>query len=77
MNNSITCLLTTHNKEDLIGSVCNGIINNISELTKEIIVVFDGCIDKTEEIVKNILKDTKVNIKYVWLDCSTYLIESC
>lgn len=68
MNNSITCLLTTHNKEDLIGSVCNGIINNISELTKEIIVVFDGCIDKTEEIVKNVLKDTKVNIKYVYTD---------
>lgn len=68
MEDSITCLLTTHNKEDLIGSVCHGIINNISELTKEIIVVFDGCIDNTEEIVKNILKDTKINIKYVYTD---------
>ena len=68
MDNSITCLLTTHNKEDMIGSVCYGIINNISELTKEIIVVFDGCIDKTEEIVKNILKDITINIKYVYTE---------
>jgi glycosyltransferase involved in cell wall biosynthesis len=68
MNNTITCVLTTHNKEELIGSVCYGIINNISELTKEIIVVFDGCVDKTEEIVKNILKDVNIKIKYIYTD---------
>lgn len=66
MNKSITCLLTTHNKEDMIESVCYGIVNNISELTKEIIVVFDGCVDKTEEIVKSILNDLTIDIKYVY-----------
>ena len=68
MNKSITCLLTTHNKEDMIEPVCYGIINNISELTKEIIVVFDGCVDKTEEIVKSILNDLTIKIKYVYTD---------
>jgi len=68
MDNTITCLLTTHNKEDMIESVCYGIINNMSELTKEIIVVFDGCIDKTEEIVKSILNDLTIKIKYVYTD---------
>lgn len=68
MDKSITCLLTTHNKEDMIESVCYGIINNISELTKEIIVVFDGCVDKTEEIVKSILIDLTIKIKYVYTD---------
>jgi glycosyltransferase involved in cell wall biosynthesis len=38
------------------------------ELTKEIIVVFDGCIDQTEEIVKNTLKDININVKYVYTD---------
>jgi glycosyltransferase involved in cell wall biosynthesis len=65
MDNTITCLLTTHNKENMIESVCYGIINNISELTKEIIVVFDGCVDKTEDIVKRIFNDVNVKIKYV------------
>jgi glycosyltransferase involved in cell wall biosynthesis len=68
MDKSITCLLTTHNKEDMIEPVCYGIINNISELTKEIIVVFDGCVDKTEEIVKSILNDLTIKIKYVYTD---------
>jgi glycosyltransferase involved in cell wall biosynthesis len=40
----------------------------MSELTKEIIVVFDGCIDKTEEIVKSILNDLTIKIKYVYTD---------
>jgi len=68
MDNTITCLLTTHNKEDMIESVCYGIINNMSELTKEIIVVFDGCIDKTEEIVKQILENININVKYIYTD---------
>jgi len=66
VNKTISCLLTTHNKENMIESVCYGIINNISELTKEIIVVFDGCIDKTEEIVKNVLNGSTIKVKYVY-----------
>lgn len=66
MNKTISCLLTTHNKEFLIDRVCYGIKNNISELVKEIIVVFDGCVDKTEEIVKHSFGDLNINVKYVY-----------
>ena len=52
----------------MIKDVCYGIINNISELTNEIIVVFDGCVDKTEEIVKEVLSQTSVSVKYVYTD---------
>jgi glycosyltransferase involved in cell wall biosynthesis len=65
-NKTITCMLTTHNKQDLIESVCYGIINNVSELTKELIIVFDGCTDNTENLVKYILKDSNLIIKYVY-----------
>lgn len=68
MDKTITCLLTTHNKENMIESVCYGIINNISELTKEIIVVFDGCVDKTEEIVKKTLSSLDILVKYVYTE---------
>jgi len=68
MEKTICCLLTTHNKENMIKDVCYGIINNISELTNEIIVVFDGCVDKTEEIVKEVLSQTSVSVKYVYTD---------
>jgi glycosyltransferase involved in cell wall biosynthesis len=68
MKNKISCLLTTHNKQDMIELVCYGIINNVSELTEEIIVVFDGCVDKTEEITKNILKKFNKKVSYVYTD---------
>jgi glycosyltransferase involved in cell wall biosynthesis len=68
MNKTITCLLTTHNKQDLISNVCHGIINNVSELTTEIIVVFDGCTDNTENIAKSILSGSSKIIKYVYTD---------
>jgi glycosyltransferase involved in cell wall biosynthesis len=66
MGKSISCLLTTHNKEGMIEEVCLGILNNSSNLVKEIIVVFDGCTDKTEEITKNILSKWKNDLKYVY-----------
>jgi len=68
MNKKITCLLTTHNKENMIADVCNSILTNISELTEQIIVVFDGCIDKTEEITKDILKDYNKKLDFVYTD---------
>lgn len=68
MSKSISCLLTTHNKENLIESVCNGILNNISELTEQIIVVFDGCQDKTESIAIHCLKNFNKKLSYVYTD---------
>lgn len=68
MNKKITCLLTTHNKENMIVDVCNGILNNISKLTQQIIVVFDGCEDNTEFLVKNVLKNYNKKLDFVYTD---------
>jgi glycosyltransferase involved in cell wall biosynthesis len=68
MSKNITCLLTTHNKENLIELVCNGILENISELTEQIIVVFDGCTDRTEEITINSLKKFNKKLDFVYTD---------
>lgn len=68
MDKTITCLLTTHNKENMIESVCHSIINNVSELTEQIIIVFDGCTDKTEQLTKDVLKTFNKKITYVYTD---------
>lgn len=68
MDKTITCLLTTHNKENMIESVCHSIINNVSELTEQIIIVFDGCTDKTEQLTKEVLKTFNKKITYVYTD---------
>lgn len=68
MEKTISCVLTIHNKESLIEKVCLGINNNLSELTKEIIIVLDGCVDKSEEIVKNIFNESSKKIEYVYTD---------
>lgn len=66
--NTITCLLTVHNKQDLIKDVCLGIIENISELTKQIIIVLDGCNDDSEKIIREVMLKTSVPITYVYTD---------
>lgn len=64
-----SCLLTIHNKDFLIDHVVNGILNSISDTTTQLIVVFDGCTDNSEAIVKNRLKDiTSIKIDYVYTD---------
>lgn len=66
MNKKITCLLTTHNKQNMIGEVCLGILNNVSELVDEIIVVFDGCNDDTEKITKLTFEKWNKSLKYIF-----------
>jgi glycosyltransferase involved in cell wall biosynthesis len=67
MNNNISCLLTIHNKEWLIGRVIDGITENMSELVTEIVIVFDGCKDNSEVIVKNRLEKIQNNISITYL----------
>jgi len=63
----ISCLLTIHNKEFLIDKVVNSLVNNLSEDTNQLIVVFDGCTDDSESIVKRILNPLKnKKIDYVY-----------
>lgn len=49
----ISIVLTVHNKQDLIGWVLDSIKENVSVWTKELIVVIDGCTDKSESIIKS------------------------
>ena len=64
-----SCILTIHNKDFLIEQVCNSLINNLSNNTDQLIIVFDGCTDNSETIVKNILNDvTDMKIDYVYTD---------
>ena len=64
-----SCILTIHNKEFLIGEVCSSLVKNLSDNTNQLIIVFDGCTDNSETIVKNILNNvTDMKIDYVYTD---------
>lgn len=64
-----SCILTIHNKEFLIGEVCSSLVKNLSDNTNQLIIVFDGCTDNSETIVKNILNSvTDMKIDYVYTD---------
>lgn len=47
----ISIILTIHNKGWLLKRVLDGIRDNISEVTKQLIFVLDGCTDNSEEIL--------------------------
>jgi hypothetical protein len=65
----ISIVLTVHNKDFLISTVCKSIIDNISEMTNQIIVVFDGCTDDSESNTKMVLNQMKnIKIQYVYTD---------
>jgi len=64
----VSCVLTVHNKEELILDVCNGIASSISENVDEIIVVLDGCVDNSESIIRQSFSNLKSNLKYVYTD---------
>lgn len=60
----ISIVLTIFNKESLIGWVLNSILDNITEVTKEIIFVFDGCTDRSEEVVRAIMQSQTIDRQY-------------
>lgn len=47
----ISVVLPIHNQQDIIQMVLNGIWNNSSSLVSQVVIVLDGCTDRTEEIV--------------------------
>jgi glycosyltransferase involved in cell wall biosynthesis len=68
MKDSISIILTVHNQENIIQDVLDGILNNISELTKELIIVLDGCTDQSENRIDKLLpkaKDKNLDIKTI------------
>jgi len=56
LTNNQSLILTTHNKEFLISDVLHGIKKH-TEGTYELIIVIDGCDDKTPELVNQFKKD--------------------
>ena len=66
MNPVFNYIITIHNKEDLIESVLNGVIK-CCRGNSFIYAVLDGCTDKTEEIIDEvILKNNFVRIRKVF-----------
>jgi glycosyltransferase involved in cell wall biosynthesis len=68
MKKNVSILLTIHNKEFLIERVCESIVKNISNNVEEIIVVYDGCTDNSENISQNILKKFQKKLTYLYTD---------
>jgi glycosyltransferase involved in cell wall biosynthesis len=51
-------ILTVHNKAWLIDEVYNNIKENASTDVEELTIIFDGCTDGSEKIIKNCLKES-------------------
>ncbi len=63
MNNSISALITVYNKQNTIAKTLGSLLSQPREF-KEIIVVDDGSIDNSAEIIKGFVDKYK-NIKYI------------
>lgn len=72
MKNSNTIILTVHNKEKTIRKILKYLLNSLSPLTKNIIIVIDGCTDNTSREIINALKEfnykNKIDIKIIYTD---------
>jgi glycosyltransferase involved in cell wall biosynthesis len=58
-------ILTVYNQDFIIKRVFLGITSNISECVKEIIVIIDGCTDKSEEIIMSLLDKSPVPVNVI------------
>jgi len=63
--NTVSIILTVHNQEKIIGEIIKGISENISENVKELIIILDGCTDKSEFIMDKFLTKFNCNIKII------------
>ena len=68
MKNTVSVCLSIHNQENIIEQILFGILNNMSDNVKELIIVLDGCIDATESKVISILKTLKIPNKIFYAD---------
>jgi GT2 family glycosyltransferase len=67
-NNKFNYIVTIHNKEDLISDVLLGILKCAS-MNSNICLVIDGCTDKTEEIIDEVIvQNESRNIIKVYTD---------
>ena len=54
-----TIILTVHNKEKTIQRILKNLFKNTSSISVEILIILDGCTDKTYNKVKELLKSKK------------------
>lgn len=66
MEDTISIIMAVYNQEDIIENVLNSILENISENTKEIIIIIDGCVDNSETIIKNTLSKTIIPVHILY-----------
>jgi glycosyltransferase involved in cell wall biosynthesis len=64
----ISVVVTVHNKEDMIGQVIKGIIDNMSRRVIELVVVLDGCTDASEQIIRDSIGNEFVHVNYLYAD---------
>lgn len=60
---SVAIVLTVHNKEALITQVLQGILHYASNSAKQLILIFDGCSDRSEELAMKVLGEHRTAIK--------------
>jgi glycosyltransferase involved in cell wall biosynthesis len=68
MNKDISVSMPIYNQEPIIEMVLESLYQNISENVKELIILFDGCVDKSEEIVRKVIVNKKLQPKILYAD---------
>ena len=65
-----TIILTVHNKENSICTILDKLIKNTSNNTIKLIIILDGCTDKSEEKIKNyfVFNKTILDIEIILTD---------
>lgn len=73
MKRSISIVLSIHDKEFLLEKVVRGILDHVSADARELIAVFDGCTDRSEEVFdravagcRSALRIVKLHTPDVW-----------
>jgi glycosyltransferase involved in cell wall biosynthesis len=54
---TVSFIMPVHNQQDLVVPIARSIISNMSENIKEIIIIFDGCTDNSEDNFNTILNE--------------------
>ena len=62
---SVSVILTVYNQEEIIQDVFLGIVENMSDNVKEIIIILDGCTDRSEAMLDKVLPKAGVPIKII------------
>lgn len=60
--NSVSVILTVYNHESIIASIFSGIVENASDHVKEIIVLLDGCTDRSAEQIRSVYSRAKAEV---------------